>query len=232
MAGIPVGRNKRKKKSVWTAYGGGWRREDRGGRGTDGGRGRGTGDGDGLFKDPRIRSGPQSSRGRDRWFFSSLSPLLPAATRMEREKKSFDRDPESDRGRETCQCQDGPSRAYRRGGAATVHWGVWPENPRVTGNNRRQSRVGSTNIGIGNCAWGRRQLVNISGHDDRSMAIGASSPSRGLALAVGLFLFSRPSVDEMQSSSLCKARLFSLSRTCPDHLVRAFAAALLLPPSL
>lgn len=37
------------------------------------------------------------------------------------------------------------------------------------------------------------------------MAIGASSPSRGLALAVGLFFFSRPSVDEMQSSSLCKS---------------------------
>lgn len=94
-----------------------WRRmaEGRSGR-TGDGRGTGTGDGDGLFKDPRIRSGPQSSRGRDRWFFSSLSPLLPAATRMEREKKSFDRDPESDRGRETCQCQNGPSRAYRRGG--------------------------------------------------------------------------------------------------------------------
>lgn len=89
--------------------------EGRSGR-TGDGRGTGTGDGDGLFKDPRIRSGPQSSRGRDRWFFSSLSPLLPAATRLEREKKSFDRDPESDRGSETCQCQDGPSRAYRRGG--------------------------------------------------------------------------------------------------------------------
>lgn len=125
-----------------------------------------------------------------------LSPLLPAATRME--KRASIATPKAT-GSETSQCQDGPSRAYRRGRLWGVG-GVWPENPTLTGDNCRQSQVGSTNIGIGNCAWGKRQLVNISGHGDRGMA---SSPSRDwmpiMDPRVWTFFFSRPSVDEMQS---------------------------------
>lgn len=179
--------------SVWTAYGGGWRREDRGGRrrtGTgmdDCSRTRGT-------KDPGQVRSPKVQGGGIGGFF--LSPLLPAATRME--KRASIATPKAT-GSETSQCQDGPSRAYRRGRLWGVG-GVWPENPTLTGDNRRQSQVGSTNIGIGNCAWGKRQLVNISGHGDRGMA---SSPSRGwmpiMDPRVWTFFFSRPSVDEMQS---------------------------------
>lgn len=183
----------REEVSVWTAYGGGWRREDRGGRrrtGTgmdDCSRTRGT-------KDPGQVRSPKVQGGGIGGFFSFS--LLPAATRME--KRASIATPKAT-GSETSQCQDGPSRAYRRGRLWGVG-GVWPENPTLTGDNGRQSQVGSTNIGIGNCAWGKRQLVNISGHGDRGMA---SSPSRGwmpiMDPRVWTFFFSRPSVDEMQS---------------------------------
>lgn len=78
--------------SVWTAYGGGWRREDRGGRrrtGTgmdDCSRTRGT-------KDPGQVRSPKVQGGRIGGFFS----FSPASRSHEDGETSFDSDPESDR---------------------------------------------------------------------------------------------------------------------------------------
>lgn len=179
--------------------------EGRSGRtGTDG-DGDGDEDGDGpLFKDPRNQGSGQVPKvqGGGIGGFFSFSPA--SRSHEDGEKRGSIATPKAT-GSETCQCQDGPSRAYRR----VLHWnlgGVWPENPTLTGDNRRQSRVGSTNIGIGNCAWGKRQLVNISGHGDRGMAIGACPLSR-FALAVGPFSSAGLA---WTRCSLCKARLSAL----------------------
>lgn len=78
--------------SVWTAYGGGWRREDRGGR-----RWTGTGMDDCSStrgtKDPGQVRSPKVQGGGIGGFFS----FSPASRSHEDGEKSFDSDPESDR---------------------------------------------------------------------------------------------------------------------------------------
>lgn len=107
--------------SVWTAYGGGWRREDRGGRRRTGtATGTRTGMDDcSRTQGPKDQVRSQKFKGAGSVVFFSFSPA--SRSHEDGEKRGSIATPKAT-GSETCQCQDGPSRAYRRG-SSTGTWG-------------------------------------------------------------------------------------------------------------